>query len=616
LRVCSSTLVKNNLSRSVSFSGSGVLQRACACGQHSGGGECESCKRKRMSLQRMAVDRSAPDIAPPIVHDVLHSSGQPLDDSTRGLMESRFGQDFSRVRVHTDPSAARSAQMVNARAFTVGQHLVFGAGQFNKHTPPGQRLLLHEMTHVVQQGNQNLDAPGNLRVGEVNDRYEQEAQTISQALSNTATPEQAPVSFLQRSPNPVLMRSPLFNSTMEICHRLLRSREFEVTEGGLQVIANGTWEASDEWAGSEPPRCGNPVYHMTLEEVGWLWNSGYGTCEFQMGETMTRIWNDLPSDTYRLTIWTNNTNPNCCLRGNIEVSQGSGFSGSSCTQPPPGPLEMLHGALDVAGLIPVLGAVPDAINAGIYLIEGDWTNAGLSAVAIIPIFGDAATVAKVGTRTVVRVTGEGIQRVGREGIEAGLREARSGQRVATRAAEGSSQTARRIDSEVDEMVERGIVEEASTTTRPSSRPRPAPPAVRGQAAAAREAFEGVRDGYARRLGVGRGGQVHHAVELQALDRYPGVFSASELNDFRNMRGIATELAERRQLHNSKVREVWDRHYRQLDQNIAERGLRPGTQAYNDYVRRYVESARDEIDYVLGQFFTEYRSGLNWQRISP
>jgi hypothetical protein len=83
-----------------------------------------------------------------------------------------------------------------------------------------------------------------------------------------------------------------------------------------------------------------------------------------------------------------------------------------------------------------------------------------------------------------------------------------------------------------------------------------------------------------------------------------------------MRGIATELAERRQLHNSKVREVWDRHYRQLDQNIAERGLRPGTQAYNDYVRRYVESARDEIDYVLGQFFTEYRSGLNWQRISP
>jgi hypothetical protein len=83
-----------------------------------------------------------------------------------------------------------------------------------------------------------------------------------------------------------------------------------------------------------------------------------------------------------------------------------------------------------------------------------------------------------------------------------------------------------------------------------------------------------------------------------------------------MRGIATELANRRQLHNSKIREFWDRHYHQLDQEITQHRLRPGTQSYNDFVRRYMENARDEIDYVLGQFFTEYRSGLNWQRLNP
>ena len=126
---------------------------------------------------------------------------------------------------------------------------------------------------------------------------------------------------------------------------------------------------------------------------------------------------------------------------------------------------------------------------------------------------------------------------------------------------------------------------------------------------ARRAFNRVRDDYARRLGVSAGGQVHHAIELQVLKRYPGAFNEELLNGFENMRGIATELAGRRQLHNSKVRELWNRHYRLLDRQIADQGLVPGTRAYNDYVQRYIGTARDEIDYLLGQFFSEYRSGL-------
>jgi outer membrane protein OmpA-like peptidoglycan-associated protein len=77
--------------------------------------------------------------------------GQPLDPLTRAQMESRFEQDFSQVQIHTDSRAAASAKAMNALAYTVGQHIVFGAGQFAPETLTGQRLLAHELTHTLQQ---------------------------------------------------------------------------------------------------------------------------------------------------------------------------------------------------------------------------------------------------------------------------------------------------------------------------------------------------------------------------------------------------------------------------------------------------------------------------------
>lgn len=90
--------------------------------------------------------------APPVVHNVLHSPGQPLDPETRTFMESRFRHDFSRVKIHADGQAAESAQAVNARAFTVGQNVVFDSGQYQPRSLQGQRLLAHELTHVIHQG--------------------------------------------------------------------------------------------------------------------------------------------------------------------------------------------------------------------------------------------------------------------------------------------------------------------------------------------------------------------------------------------------------------------------------------------------------------------------------
>jgi Domain of unknown function (DUF4157)/L,D-transpeptidase catalytic domain len=129
-----------------------LLQRKCACGGNPGvDGECEECRKEKLSLQRRATDQAELATVPPIVHDVLRSPGQPLDKTTRAYMEPRFGHDFSQVRVHTDARAVESARAVNALAYTVGRNVVFGVGQYATGTMEGRRLLAHELTHVVQQ---------------------------------------------------------------------------------------------------------------------------------------------------------------------------------------------------------------------------------------------------------------------------------------------------------------------------------------------------------------------------------------------------------------------------------------------------------------------------------
>jgi hypothetical protein len=127
------------------------LQRKCACGSYGGGGECDKCREDKTKLQRAAAGAGKPNDLPPLVYDVLRSSGEPLDARMRGWMEPRFNHDFSGVRVHTDARAAQSAREVHALAYTVGQDVVFGAGQYAPGTERGGRLLAHELTHVVQQ---------------------------------------------------------------------------------------------------------------------------------------------------------------------------------------------------------------------------------------------------------------------------------------------------------------------------------------------------------------------------------------------------------------------------------------------------------------------------------
>ena len=89
--------------------------------------------------------------APPIVHQVLSSPGQPLHSAARALFESRFGYDLSHIRVHTDAQAAASADAIHARAYAAGNRIVFAPGQYGHTDPDRTQLLAHELAHVIQQ---------------------------------------------------------------------------------------------------------------------------------------------------------------------------------------------------------------------------------------------------------------------------------------------------------------------------------------------------------------------------------------------------------------------------------------------------------------------------------
>jgi outer membrane protein OmpA-like peptidoglycan-associated protein len=191
------------VSRSLALGATGtlVIQRACECGGHEGSCTCPDEQEEPLiaravegsgvlsqpgdpseveadrvadQVMRMAnvfpvvaspavrtgpsVQRAAestagqPPVARGFVHHATNGGGRALDAATRVGMEARFGRDFGHVRVHTGGAAASSARAVHASAFTVGSDIVFGAGRYAPDSPVGQRLIAHELTHIVQQG--------------------------------------------------------------------------------------------------------------------------------------------------------------------------------------------------------------------------------------------------------------------------------------------------------------------------------------------------------------------------------------------------------------------------------------------------------------------------------
>jgi hypothetical protein len=152
------------------------LQRTPSCSCDGGCPRCQKPDASDGSFQN-------PPSAPAHISTVLRSPGDALDDRARAFMEPQFGQDFSGVRVHTDAPAAQSAGAIDALAYTVGSHIVFGTGQFAPGSSAGQRLLAHELTHVVQQGGDSSTS-GDLSLGRPDSPLEREAEHVSASITS------------------------------------------------------------------------------------------------------------------------------------------------------------------------------------------------------------------------------------------------------------------------------------------------------------------------------------------------------------------------------------------------------------------------------------------------
>lgn len=167
-------------------------------------------KREEPVIQRKAETSLDEEVNSSDVEEVIGSQGRPLDAATRRFMESRIGFDFSKVRIFTGDQAAASARSLKARAYTVGSNVVFGSGTYAPQTAAGQKLLAHELSHVVQQSGStarkaegipsvspetprkisnarsaNLAAtPASvLRIGPTRDAYEREADRAAESIS-------------------------------------------------------------------------------------------------------------------------------------------------------------------------------------------------------------------------------------------------------------------------------------------------------------------------------------------------------------------------------------------------------------------------------------------------
>jgi Domain of unknown function (DUF4157) len=154
---------------------SATVQRMCA--------DCEQGRPCAGAAETLQVARRPSAVAAAEVHAVVRGGGgQLLDERIRAEMEARLGGDFSSVRIHTGAAAARSAAGVRARAYTVGDAVVFGAGGYAPATTEGRRTLAHELVHVQQQRRgpvTGTDAGGGIAISDPGDRFEREAESVA-----------------------------------------------------------------------------------------------------------------------------------------------------------------------------------------------------------------------------------------------------------------------------------------------------------------------------------------------------------------------------------------------------------------------------------------------------
>jgi hypothetical protein len=115
-------------------------------------GDKSNIKKKQPSLQRFLDNNANLYGVPQQINEILQTSGTPLNQKDRLFMESHFGYDFSQVRIRNDENASRTAEAINASAYTVGTEIVIPPEHCKSGESSYKWLLAHELTHVIQQG--------------------------------------------------------------------------------------------------------------------------------------------------------------------------------------------------------------------------------------------------------------------------------------------------------------------------------------------------------------------------------------------------------------------------------------------------------------------------------
>jgi Domain of unknown function (DUF4157) len=171
-----------------------------------------------------------------------------MDSGTRGSMESRFGHDFSQVRVHNDAAAADSAHDVGARAYTVGQDVVFAHGHYAPHTPEGQHLLAHELAHTLQQrGLQRAPSHISSDQGAEYQHLEREAESAAASAMRGG-----PVPMIPHAGRPTLSRK--MDDGGIVDHSATAKKPTSITVTSSAMTTTHTVKALDAFARTEDNR--------------------------------------------------------------------------------------------------------------------------------------------------------------------------------------------------------------------------------------------------------------------------------------------------------------------------------------------------------------------------
>ena len=188
--------------------------------------------------KKAAATQTGIQSAPPVVQSALQSQAVSLDAASRQFFESRFDYDFTGVRIHTGDAAAHSAEAIRARAFTVGEHIVFGAGE-TPNAGGSRRLLAHELAHVIQQGRGGRSGNPHSASGPLESEADRVALAIDHRGGRVQIIGSGPVG-VARAPAPPPQVAKLLTPADIVKLRAFGDSDYQASLDALQEILNKT----------------------------------------------------------------------------------------------------------------------------------------------------------------------------------------------------------------------------------------------------------------------------------------------------------------------------------------------------------------------------------------